>query len=231
MDNRQKSILYALAGSIVVAFLAKKFILTPGTMHSGEVLDLKSPMGGGSKFPLRKGSTGEKVRELQLAIGSNMLPKYGADGDFGDETESAVMNVLRKKQVDSQSEITAILAKREAAEFKANGLKRADEILKACSQNKSLNLMFSKNTLAQAYTADSFGAMKFDTEKNLMFKSNVKFAQDVLKPIGKTVSGYLQVKYRGNTYRVSSLDIMLLEGPKIVPIPMAVNPSYTAYNE
>jgi hypothetical protein len=45
-------------------------------------------------FPLRKGSKGERVRILQQAIidkyGSSALPKYGADGDFGTETATAL---------------------------------------------------------------------------------------------------------------------------------------------
>ncbi len=49
------------------------------------------------QFPLKKGSKGETVRQLQQALinkyGSSILPKYGADGDFGSET----FNALKKK--------------------------------------------------------------------------------------------------------------------------------------
>lgn len=45
-------------------------------------------------FPLKKGSKGENVRRLQEAIitkyGSQTLPKYGADGDFGSEMVAAL---------------------------------------------------------------------------------------------------------------------------------------------
>ncbi len=48
-------------------------------------------------FPLKKGSKGETVRQLQQALinkyGNSILPKYGADGDFGSET----FNALKKK--------------------------------------------------------------------------------------------------------------------------------------
>jgi hypothetical protein len=47
-------------------------------------------------FPLKKGSNGENVRQLQEALvakhGPSILPKYGADGDFGTET----LNALKK---------------------------------------------------------------------------------------------------------------------------------------
>ncbi len=49
-----------------------------------------------SAFPLQKGSRGEKVKGLQEALlkkyGNSILPKYGADGDFGTET----LNALKK---------------------------------------------------------------------------------------------------------------------------------------
>ena len=53
--------------------------------------------GSGDGFPLKKGSKGDNVRQLQQALiskyGSSILPKYGADGDFGSETQ----NALKKK--------------------------------------------------------------------------------------------------------------------------------------
>ncbi|NCT73985.1 MAG: hypothetical protein GXC78_05600 [Chitinophagaceae bacterium] len=47
-----------------------------------------------SGFPLKKGSKGENVRQLQQALitkyGKSILPRYGADGDFGSETAAAL---------------------------------------------------------------------------------------------------------------------------------------------
>ena len=68
-----------------------------------------------SAFPLRRGSKGQKVLELQNAIiliNPNLLPKFGTDGDFGSETESAVIKLLGKKTVNSQYEIDNIRSKR-----------------------------------------------------------------------------------------------------------------------
>lgn len=48
------------------------------------------------EFPLKKGSKGENVRKLQEALmtkyGKSVLPKYGADGDFGSEMVTALKN-------------------------------------------------------------------------------------------------------------------------------------------
>jgi hypothetical protein len=47
-----------------------------------------------SAFPLKRGSKGDKVRRLQQALvaqhGSSILPRYGADGDFGSELANAL---------------------------------------------------------------------------------------------------------------------------------------------
>lgn len=47
-----------------------------------------------SEFPLKRGSKGEKVKRLQQAFiatyGNTILPRYGADGDFGVEMAAAL---------------------------------------------------------------------------------------------------------------------------------------------
>lgn len=52
-------------------------------------------------FPLKKGSKGNNVRLLQESLiakyGKTILPKYGADGDFGSET----VNALKKAELPS----------------------------------------------------------------------------------------------------------------------------------
>jgi hypothetical protein len=65
-----------------------------------------------SVFPLTMGSKGSKVKELQQAIlkyDSKALPKFGADGDFGSETQFAVSKILGKTSIDSQSDINNII--------------------------------------------------------------------------------------------------------------------------
>lgn len=56
-------------------------------------------------FPLKKGSKGEKVRSLQQALivkfGAAILPKYGADGDFGSETVAAVKKAGLPATIDA----------------------------------------------------------------------------------------------------------------------------------
>jgi hypothetical protein len=73
-----------------------------------------------SGFPLKKGSRGAKVKELQQAIlkyDPKALPKYGADSDFGSETQFAVSKILGKTSVDSQADIDKIIAMYNKREF------------------------------------------------------------------------------------------------------------------
>jgi hypothetical protein len=103
-----------------------------------------------SVFPLKRGSKGAKVKELQLAMltfDKTILPKYGADSDFGSETEGAVFKILDKRTVDNQEDIVMILNKSKSA-VAAAVLKTIDEqrtikgnnIVSQWDKNKSLNL-------------------------------------------------------------------------------------------
>lgn len=59
---------------------------------------------GNDSFPLQKGSSGTNVIRLQNAIvkiDANLLRRYGVDGKFGSETESAVVKLTGSKTVTS----------------------------------------------------------------------------------------------------------------------------------
>ena len=69
------------------------------------------------KFPIRLTQKNDSVRKLQdllLKVDSNLLPKFGADGYFGTETQSALYKVLGKKSVSSQADIEIIKDKAKA---------------------------------------------------------------------------------------------------------------------
>jgi len=70
---------------------------TPPVDTTGKKSGKSKSSSSGDDFPLKKGSKGDNVRQLQQALiskyGSSTLPKYGADGDFGSETQ----NALKKK--------------------------------------------------------------------------------------------------------------------------------------
>jgi hypothetical protein len=62
---------------------------------------------GNSGFPLKKGSKGDLVKQMQDALiakyGKSILPKYGADGDFGTETVNALKKVGLPVTIDQST--------------------------------------------------------------------------------------------------------------------------------
>jgi len=116
----------------------------PNHEPNDDITPTKPTSGGGGKptiskyFPLKKGSKGAKVTETQKALltyDSGILPKFGADGDFGNETMSAVQKVLGKDTIDSQDDINAIIKK---ASDKTNNEKAKAQKKVAEDNRKSL---------------------------------------------------------------------------------------------
>src|SRR5215471_5972379 len=72
----------------------KEAINIPTPKIKPAVFKTTNPVQEASDFPLQKGSKGENVRLVQQALiakyGKSILPKYGADGDFGTETINAL---------------------------------------------------------------------------------------------------------------------------------------------
>lgn len=66
-----------------------------------------TPPSPATGFPLKKGSKGENVRLLQQALiakhGNSILPKYGADGDFGTETVNALKKAGFPTSIDQST--------------------------------------------------------------------------------------------------------------------------------
>lgn len=85
-----------------------------------------------SSFPLKKGSRGELVKALQQALinkyGSQVLPRYGADGDFGSET-AAALEKLKLPSVLDQSTYNSIVQK-QSFDQSATAQKIYDAIVK-----------------------------------------------------------------------------------------------------
>jgi len=119
MVKEKKYLLPIALGIVGIYYIIRYFKKTPSVMDSQGNVDTSgggsTPSGGtttASDFPLKKGSKGALVQRLQLAIGTDKLPKFGADGDFGTETQTALKAITGKTQVDSLAEIDGVAAKR-----------------------------------------------------------------------------------------------------------------------
>lgn len=114
-----------------------------------------------SAFPLKKGSKGETVRQLQEALiakyGKAILPKYGADGDFGSETANAVKTAGLPATInESAFNVLVQGSKPDAGKLGADLYKAAI----AKDYNKTLSL------LKQMQSADDYSSA------NEVFKQN-----------------------------------------------------------
>ena len=65
------------------------------------------------QFPLKMGSKNRCVKLIQQALidnfGNDVLPKYGADGQWGNETENAMFLYTRSNQIDSGQDLKQFL--------------------------------------------------------------------------------------------------------------------------
>jgi hypothetical protein len=75
---------------------------TTGTRSGGGTSTTTAPKDIFANFPLKKGSSGILVKQLQQALlaQGGKLPKYGADGKFGDETQAALKSLYNITSVD-----------------------------------------------------------------------------------------------------------------------------------
>jgi peptidoglycan hydrolase-like protein with peptidoglycan-binding domain len=150
----------------------------------------KNSKGGGTPavaklFPLKKGSKGSKVGELQEAIlifNKDLYPLV-VDKDFGSRTENAVKAILGKKTVDSQDDIDKIISLASknksdmaaaAANAKANEEKiiLAEKLLKLKNSNKYLDFYAIVDTIVKEYDLTSDGRQV--NEKTFTYKKNNK---------------------------------------------------------
>lgn len=72
-------------------------------------------------FPLKRGSRGQRVKALQQALmakyGAAILPKYGADGDFGKELEDGLKKANLPARIDERTFNTITAPSGSAAPF------------------------------------------------------------------------------------------------------------------
>lgn len=108
-----------------------------------------------SAFPLKKGSKGDKVRQLQNALiaqhGASILPKYGADGDFGSEMANAL------KKLNYPTKITESLFNVITSSNGANTNSLAKQLIMALSKHdfvKTISLLKQIQSVSE-YTSIS----------------------------------------------------------------------------
>lgn len=108
-------------------------------------------------FPLKSGSRGEKVRQLQEALiqkhGAPILPKYGADGDFGSETTKALQKLGLPTTI-TESTFNVIVS-----DVKAQTVSLGKELFTAAEKkdfNKALSVLKKMKNTEDYTTANEY---------------------------------------------------------------------------
>ena len=119
-------------------------------------------------FPLKKGSKGGKVIELQKAIllyDDTLLGKYRDDGDFGTITSNALQTILGKTSADSQDDIDAIVKK-------AND-KKKNQATQVQLDNTNKNRIILANKLIASFKSSFYGNQFFAIHDNSIVKGKI----------------------------------------------------------
>lgn len=93
--NRNKIIISIVA--ILVIGLALWLIL-----RKPKVKEVQPPSGNPIVFPMKKGSTGKGVEQLQRYLNQKYSAGLRVDGDWGDKTETAVQTYLKRDNISEE---------------------------------------------------------------------------------------------------------------------------------
>ena len=169
------------------------------------------PKPANSTFPLKRGSKGTLVKDLQTALvkkhGGSILPKYGADGYYGGELEAALISKGLPTQIDSDDYGKIIAGNTGTPKGENKGKKQ------------SSSTYASDNAIADDIYA---GVMQINIDSALrgLFKIgsvneyirvNEKFKKKEINGVSKTIVTALshafprepeRTKYRGQLYRI-----------------------------
>lgn len=152
-------------------------------------------------FPLQKGSKGIKVQQLQQALmdkyGKTILPKYGADGDFGSETQGALQklnlatiidentfNVITKGNTINAKEVAiaiykAIIANNfEQVLFTLKGLKSTQDYASVSEQFKQYRLNGVRQTLVNGLLSSFWDESQKEKLRAEFSRMGLKFDGD-----------------------------------------------------
>ncbi len=81
---------------------------------------------GNDNWPLKQGSKGNNVKALQQILigkyGKSILPKYGADGDFGSETVAALKKLALPTDIDAATFLKLVKGKGSLSGIRENVL-------------------------------------------------------------------------------------------------------------
>lgn len=163
--------------------------------------------GTSSQYPLKLGSRGDLVAALQNALiaayGKTVLPKYGADGDWGGETDTAVKAKLGISQIDSRDQfdkiVTGLKTSGAAQAVTSANLTRATELISQWKTNTNLRLMLNAPLSAAVCTLD-YKNSATATGKYENVEASVPLSRSEYIPHLALANGTLVVKHLSSSF-------------------------------
>ena len=162
-------------------------------------------------FPLKKGSKGENVKRLQEALiakyGSQALPKYGADGDFGSET----VNALKKLGLPTTITESTYNVIAQGVQSSTNPGAVGKELYNAAVAkdfNKTLTLLKKMKTVEDYSTAnEQFKQGRINGVRQTIVNGLLNtFTTDTQKQKIKFEFLRIGLQYDGNKWSLSGID-------------------------
>jgi len=167
-------------------------------------------------FPLKKGSRGDLVAALQNALiaayGKALLPKYGADADWGTETDTAVQSKLGITQIADKTQfnsiITSLKTSAAAQQITSAAISKAQQIFNNWTNNAALKLIVTAPLSAAVVTID-YNKTASSTGKFENVAANTPLPREHYQPYLVLSNGNLVVKHI-TTYWIGDPDVTYL---------------------
>jgi peptidoglycan hydrolase-like protein with peptidoglycan-binding domain len=160
-------------------------------------------------FPLQKGSKGANVKALQQALitkyGKSILPKYGADGDFGTETINALKKSGLPESIDEST--YNVLVKGSSPNYATT----ASQLYAAASSkdfNKALALLKTlRNTSDYKTVSDAFMNYRIGGVRQTLVNGMLNsFTNEQQKQSIRLAFSNMGLKYDGSKWSLSGFD-------------------------
>lgn len=168
-----------------------------------------------SGFPLKKGSKGEKVKALQQALlnahGKSILPKYGADSDFGTETLNALIK-LNLPQVIDETTFNVLVKTTSTSIDPASLAKQLHDTTKTKNYASAIALLKTIKSTAD-YSAVSNAFKKFDVNgvsQTLVNGMLNTFTNEAQKQEIRMAFVAMGLKYDGDKWALAGIDGRML---------------------
>ena len=156
-------------------------------------------------FPIKQGSTGTMVKQLQSYLGVTV------DGIWGPKTQAAFVAQTGKTQIASQTELTDVLNQLASTVSPSS---KADMIYNNWTDSDSALIPLS-DVIAYGVTEDLDGNLTL-TGQQVTWPANQALSRDSYVPVDTTVNGYLEVAVsdgvNSSLYKVDPANMGLTTG-------------------